>query len=527
MTSPIRTTGTTGTIAPFVALAVLAGCAATPPTAPVSETALELEPCRFAPFDELLPELPDGVAEEADGAALCGTLEVWEDRAAAQGRRIGLEIVELPATGPDPAPDPIFLFAGGPGESVTSWGWVPLFFAEARERRDVVLVAQRGTGGSNPLPCPGSSAGGGDGAGDGDHGIQAELEPLLGEGYVERCLAALEGRADLRFYTTAHHVDDVDEVRRALGYERINLWGGSYGTRPSLVYLRRHPASARTATLAGVAHTAWKYPLHHASAGQRALDKLFAACAADADCAAAYPDPRADLEALLALFDERGEARVEIDHPDRPEERVAVTLYRDVVVERLRSLMYRAENAVRIPGLLRRAAASGDLGELAAEVIDYSRAFEEGVSWFSGLWLAVSCSEDAPLISDEDVARATAGTVFGDYRVRVQREACAAWPRGVVPEGFAEPVRSEVPVLIVSGDYDPVTPPSAGEEAARTLANSRHVIVAQGHGATDRACASAVTTAFIEAGTVDGLDVSCLEAVALPPFELPAARAAG
>ena len=468
---------------------------------------MTLSPCSFSTASSVLANLSRG--RLGSGEALCGTYEVWENRAANGGRRIALNVIVLRATGDDPAPDPLFLFGGGPSEAVSQWGWVPAAFAEIRERRDIVLVDQRGTGLSHPLAC--------DPVGDEDN-LQGFLDPMLDPAYVIACREKLEEEADLRHYTTANHADDIDEIRAALGYERINLWGASYGTRPVLVYLRRHPEHVRAAAIHGVAHTAWKYPLHHASSGQRALDMLFEACRRDEECAAAFGDPREDLERVLDLFSD-GPVTVQVPHPERRGS-VLLDVNHEVIVERFRSLMYSSRNAVRIPAILQRAADSGSLSELARLEMDYQRGFQEGLNWFTGMWLSITCTEDIPLITDAEVEAETAGTVFGDYRVRTHREACVYWPQGEVPEGFSAPVRSEAPVLITSGDFDPVTPPAAGDAVAEHLPNSLHIVVREGHGNTDLRCYMRVLAAFTERGTIDGLDVTCLQAVALPPWDL-------
>jgi pimeloyl-ACP methyl ester carboxylesterase len=237
-----------------------------------------------------------------------------------------------------------------------------------------------------------------------------------------------------------------------------------------LVYLRRHPEHVRAASIHGVAHTSWKYPLHHASSGQRALDMLFEECRRNEQCAAAFGDPAEDLERVMDLFSNEP-VIVQVPHPERRGS-VRLEVYREVLAERFRSLMYSSRNAVRIPAILQRAADSGSLGELARLEIDYQRAFQEGINWFTGMWMSITCTEDIPLITDAEVEAETAGTLFGDYRVRTHREACALWPRGEVPAGFSDPVLSEAPVLITSGDFDPVTPPAAGEAAAKHLPNS-------------------------------------------------------
>jgi len=489
-------------------LCLASGCAgSSSDTAFITQAGITLSPCSFSTAGSLLANLSRG--RLGSGETLCGTYEVWEDRVAQEGRRIDLNVIVLRATGDEPAPDPLFLFGGGPGEAVSQWGWVPAAFAEIREHRDIVLVDQRGTGLSHPLAC--------DAAGDGGN-LQPFLDPMLDPAYVIACREKLEEQADLRHYTTANHADDIDEIRAALGYERINLWGASYGTRPVLVYLRRHPEHVRAAAIHGVAHTAWRYPLHHASSGQRALDMLFEACRRDEECAAAFGDPAEDLERVTEMFAD-GPVTVLVPHPERRGS-VPLEVHREVITERFRSLMYSARNAVRIPAMLQRAADSGSLSELARLELDYQRGFQEGVNWFTGMWMSITCTEDIPLITDAEVEAETTGTVFGDYRVRTHREACVFWPAGVVPEGFSDQVRSDAPVLITSGDLDPVTPPAAGDTVAEYLPNSLHVVVREGHGQTDMACYMRVLAAFFEHGTTADLDVSCLEAVELPPWDL-------
>lgn len=479
---------------------------------------LTLEPCRFAAFDEMRAEMEanaesnDGleIPDEALGEARCGRYEVWENREKAEGRRIGINVIVLPALGDEPAPDPVFLFAGGPGSAVSTWAWVAAGMPKIRERHDIVLVDQRGTGGSNPLACEPD--------GDDDN-LQGFLDPEPTKEAAAACAEKLSAVADLRFYRTLDHADDVNDIRAALGYETINMWGGSYGTRPVLVYLRRHPEHARSAVVTGVAHTGFKYPLEHSPAGQRALNMVFEACSNDEACNEAYPDPQGDLEKVLALFDE-GPVTVEIPHPNR-DEKVEVVLRREIFTERLRSMMYSSFGAARIPGLLRRTAESGNLMRAAVSVLEYEQGFGEGKYWFTGMWLAVTCTEDIPLITDAEVEAATAGSVLGDYRVSYHREACKVWPAGEIPEGYSEHVRSDVPVLVLSGDYDPVTPPSSGAAAAEHLSNSRHIVGQYGHGASDWDCMESVFADLFKRGNVEEVDTSCLESMELPPWPVP------
>ena len=490
------------------------------PAEPQAGRRVALEECRLPGFDEVLAELPPAQAAELRDAdrGLCGTWEVFEDRARGAGRKLELRVIVLPATGEQPAADPLLIFYGGPGSSIfEDVAFVPVDFAAIHARRDLVLIDQRGTGGSHLLRCPPRGS---------DDDLQGYLEAIPPRASVVACRRQLERRADLRLYTTPHAVDDFDDVRAALGYQRVNLWGISYGTRVAQVYLRRHPRSVRAAVLLGVVSTDARYPLYHAPYGQRALERILEACAADAACAGAFPDPRADLAAALQRFAD-GPVEVEVDSPGPRRDRVTVALSRDVFAETLRSKLYGAASAVTVPSLLAKAAA-GDFTELARAALEWGRYRQD--SFGTGMALSVTCSEDAPSITVEDVARETAGTFLGDYRVRRQRAACAAWPRGELPAGYGEPVRSETPVLIFAGDLDPVTPPETAEEVARSLPRARIIRMSnQGHGPSGedgRRCMSEAIRDFLETASAEEVDASCLERVDLPPFVLPAAAGA-
>ncbi|MFL6195986.1 MAG: alpha/beta fold hydrolase, partial [Thermoanaerobaculia bacterium] len=223
--------------------------------------------------------------------ALCGTHEVFENRAARTGRKIPLQIVVLPAAGPGPLPDPFVYFAGGPGEGSISEG---LFIAEQlaslSQKRDVLLVDLRGTGKSGGLFCTELK---------GEDAVQGFLDDFLPTGKIQACRDRLKKEVDLSWYTTDAAVDDVEEVRTALGYGPLNLMGTSYGTRAVLTYLRRHPRSVRTAALDGVLAPDARLPLGMARATQEALDGLIAECEGDPACRGAFPKLRQELDAVL------------------------------------------------------------------------------------------------------------------------------------------------------------------------------------------------------------------------------------
>lgn len=485
-------------LAARTALATLTACAAlTLPGAVSAQAAaaatdsLVLEPCE-------LPGVPPPVR--------CGEWEVWEDREAERGRRIALRVVRLEATGSETLPDPLFPILGGPGQSVVESA---AGFAELRRERDVVLVDQRGTGGSNPLDCPLFGP---------PEDARSFLVAFLPVESVRRCREVLEERADLRLYGTHLAADDLDEVRRALGYERINLFGVSYGTRAVLTYLRRHGAHARAAVLVGVYPPGLHGPALFAPVAQRALEGVLAECLAETTCREAFPDVR---EAARRVFERLAEepARAEVIHPrtGRPQE---VRLNRDLAAEAVRYMLYGPEMAGMVPAVLHQAA-RGDVAPLAEfALLGRMQIVDSG---YNGLYLSITCAEEVAPVDPEEAARLAEGTFLGDYRYRDQAAACREWPLATVADEVHEPVRAEVPVLLLSGQWDPVTPPSHAEHAAAHLPRGRHLVVPHGGHGFDgleggNECAERLMTEFLRRASAEELDAACLERVRRPPF---------
>jgi pimeloyl-ACP methyl ester carboxylesterase len=475
---------------------VLSGVLASPVPGGEAKPALALSPCN-------LPGLQEKVR--------CGTLSVFENRARRTGRKIDLKVVVLPATKPPATSDPIFVLAGGPGEAATEEApGLAAEYAALREKRDIVLVDQRGTGGSHPLNCDLFGESG---------GLQRFLGDFLPLGAVGRCRTVLEKNADLRLYTTSIAMDDLDDVRSALGYDRITLAGGSYGTRAALVYMRRHPEHARAAVLEGVTPPTDPIPLAFAKDAQRAFDGILSECAADPACHGAFPRLSEEAAAVFARV-KAGAAPAEVLDPVTGDP-AKVTLSRDIVGEAIRYLTYQAGWAGFVPVAIHEAA-GGNFDALATFAL-FARKEIVG-SGSIGMYLSVTCAEDLPFIQPGSGEKAAEGTYLGDYRLRQQRAACAVWPRGAVPKDYATPVRSEAPALLIVGEWDPVTPPSLAEEAARTLPNGRVLVVPHGahgqNGLEDAGCLDALVAEFIRRGSAKDLDVSCLAKIRRSPFAL-------
>ena len=459
----------------------------------------EEAPAEAPETESIVSECPPGEGVEG---GLCGVLEVPEDRANPDGRQIALNILVVPAGEQSAEADPVFFLAGGPGQAATELASLlrraaPDLFL----RRDFVFVDQRGTGESNPLTC--------DFLEERVTYFDGVPEELSAADWRE-CLDSLD--ASPEHYTTPVAMDDLEEVRVALGYGPVNLWGGSYGTRAATVFLRRHPESVRTVILDGMAPVDMRIPLHFAEDGQRALNLLTDACAANAACNARFPGLRDSIETLLASLDRDPPPRFRVRHP-RTGDWQEIPIGREMVAGVLRAVLYSPTSASLVP-LMVESALDGDFGPMMVFADPVA-----GPQLAIGMFFSVLCSEDIPFLTVEEAARAAEESFLDELMTEQMQEACAVWPRGELPPGYREPVRSEAPVLIFSGELDPVTPPRWGEHAAATLPNARHLVVpGTGHGTMMAGCAAELIGQFLDAGDASGLETECLAGIARPPF---------
>jgi pimeloyl-ACP methyl ester carboxylesterase len=444
---------------------------------------IALTPCHVKDFEE---------------EVRCGVLTVPENRATRSGRRIDLHVAVLPARRPESAPDPLFILAGGPGQGARDYApFVEAAFKEVRRARDIVLVDVRGTGASNPLNC--------------DLGDPLEL---LSREVIDPtpCLKRLPGNP--RFYTSELIVDDLDDVRAALGYERINLWGGSYGTRAALVYAQRHGEHVRSAVLDGAAPFEIELPLYNASNAQRALDRLLTDCATDPSCRTAFPRLREELGEVLARLDQ-GPVRLSLRHP-QTNRLVDFTVSHSAFTSGIRGMLYVPLYASLIPFMVHEAA-QGDFSTFAALSLQTAAWSTETMSL--GMTLSVLCTEDVQRITDEAAEREVRGTFLGRSEIDSWRQMCAHWPRGPLPAEVDRVRPLQIPALILSGDLDPVTPPRWGKAMKAHFPGALHVVVpGTGHNTSTTGCVPDLIAEFIEKGSAAGLDTKCLQKVRRPPF---------
>jgi pimeloyl-ACP methyl ester carboxylesterase len=434
-------------------------------------------------------------------AARCGSLEVAENPDEPAGRRIQLNIAVAPATGKTTEPDPVFFFAGGPGQAASeTWVMLRPVLRKIRKSRDIVMIDQRGTGNSNKLACESEI----------EEDLNQEIDLDLVRTETEKCLANLDG--DPRFYTTTIAMGDYNLVRQAMGYEKINIMGVSYGTRSAQVYLRLFPETVRSVTLDSVVPMQLALGQEHALALDSSVQAVFDDCAGDDTCSSLYPNRVEELNSLFAKLREAPQ-QITIINPvsGEPQE---MRLSADTLGVAIRFLSYASETQALIPLLVHEALETGDLSRLASQAILVMSGLNEMLA--KGMELSVICSEDYPFM---DFNADYSETLMGNLLLDIVDLQCKIWPRGEVPGGFHDAVVSDLPVLLLSGERDPVTPPAYATQAAATFSNSLDLVArGQAHSVMKNVCFRDITTEFIEKGTVEDIDTSCVEDIQPAPF---------
>ncbi|MCY7355405.1 MAG: alpha/beta fold hydrolase, partial [Lysobacter sp.] len=397
-------------------------------------------------------------------------------------------------------PDPVFFLAGGPGQAaVATYPQIDAAFKEVRKHRHVILVDQRGTGESNSLNCKST-----------DDSVDAT--PTLAGQQATTCRDTLGKRADLRFYTTTDAVRDLDSVRKAIGAATINLVGVSYGTRVAQQYAMRHPATTRSIVLDSVAPNALYLGGVFARNLDDALALQFGRCSKNAACKSKLGDPRTQLDTLLA--------KLKADPP--------LVSYRDSTTGTMREERLQPGHVI---GLVRMYAYMPMAAALLPIMIDdANRGHYEGLMALSkmlsseledamamGMQLSVLCTEDGARLSSD---AANGNTLLGNDFVDYLAAQCAVWPKGAAPADFHAPLATKVPALLMSGEYDPVTPPRYGDDVVKHLPNGRHLVLrGQGHNVIGAGCMPKLLAQFIETTDAKTLDAKCLDTLAyVPPF---------
>ncbi len=440
--------------------------------------------------------------------AECATLQRLENPDDENSRLIDLSVIKLPSSASEPEPDAFTLIQGGPGGSSID---MAISYRQAldfiRSKRDIIVVDQRGTGRSNKLSCP-----------------QPEETPTISfdraqtQALTQECLSELSGH-DLRYYTTSVAVQDLEAVRQAAGYEQLTVYGVSYGTRVAQHYLRRFPERTRAIIIDGVVDIGLNLAgAEIARRSQDAFDAMTARCEQTASCKRQFGDIDQKFKELRAQLADQP-VDVELPHPSTGN-LVAHTVSEVDLLAVVRFLPYATETTALLPMIIARAY-DGDYIPLAAQGISTVESLSD--EFATGMHNSVVCAEDAPFVKP-GAASDTANTYFGSDMIDAIATTCETWPRGAIDDDFTQAFDSDKPVLILSGETDPITPPENGQRAAEMFSNSKHLIVpSHGHGVLARGCVPYLLRDFIENADLESLKTDCIERERAMPFFIDAA----
>jgi len=488
----------------FVLLALLNGCSSQRPQ-PAVDTPMERARARF-------PQLSPCVLPNVEEPVLCGELRRPENPARPQGRTIPIFVVVVPALSPNPHPDPWVEIAGGPGNAATDFARDYVgsgSYSAYRRDRDVLLMDARGMGRSNPLYCEELA----------NHRVSSVF-PRFPADAVALCRERLSARADLSAYSTKNAAGDLDAVRTWLRYSQLNLFSYSYGTRAALTFIQQYPKSVRSAILWGVVPPDYRRPLYYARDSQTAMERLLADCLSDEPCRRAFPGVRDDLRLVLERLD-RQPVPITLTQPITGAQ-LPTSITRAGFAQALWVALFYPDRAHRLPLVIHRAA-RGDFApflELDVASTPPRRRY------YNAAHLSIVCPEEVQHIRREEVEPLHRDTFMPPERAYEYLRACELWEIPTLPAETLAPVQSDVPVLILSGWMDPVTPPGLGERVAHTLSNSRHVVVRhlshESDGIAGAECLDTLFLNFLARPKPAALDASCIESIQPPRFVVDA-----
>jgi len=437
--------------------------------------------------------------------ARCGMFARPLDPANPEAGSIDLSVAVVPALSLEPAPDPLVPIAGGPGQSSVLFyaGWFTAF-ERVRQERDILLVDQRGTGESAPMTCDVD-----------DDIVTGAYSKELTLQVTEECLALLPH--DPRFFTTSVAVADLEAVRAALGYGPVNLYGISYGSRVAQHFARRYPDSTRTVIIDGVVPPQLPLGPDIAIESQRAIDRVLDRCAEDPACNERFPLLREEFDRLRTQLAEQS---MLISLPDPVTATITETEFNnEQFATAIRLLLYNPRTVALLP-LLINEAANGNTAPLAAQFQMVATTLADALN--IGMHNAVMCTEDEPFIDLDNVDEAAlAASYMGPLQLEAIQTMCSIWPAGTLDDDLRQPLATKKPVLLLSGDADPITPPAYAEMAGVNLGYAWHLIGKdQGHGLAAVGCMPRVINEFIKARKLEDGLADCLDDAFTMPFFL-------
>ena len=435
---------------------------------------------------------------------LCGSYTVEENRAEPNGRTIDIQVAVLPAVSEAKESDPYILFAGGPGQGARAMGrYVQMAFRGVNETRDIVLIDQRGMGDSAPLTCE---------MPDVDFtSMDSETMNQLYQEMIKDCANNLD--ADVTQYTQDIANQDIHEILVALGYDKVNLYGASWGTRSALLYANQYPDQVRTVTIDGTAPLSNKVPLYFTRDAEKTINLLLQDCRNDTGCSAAFADLDERFMEFMNNYPEDG-IKTTLADPNTGK-MTEVTIGKDVVVSAIRTILYSPVTTRMLPLAIEKML-DNDFRPLSGIM---SAGGDAGMTL--GATLTILCAEEYSRFTENDMAeRAKDGFEAGTF-ARLMYESCQLWPKAPLPEIYTQTLEQQMPTLILSGSLDPVTPPYWGEEMKVHFPNSLHLVAPNtGHNVAPVGCADELITEFVKTAKFDGIDATCLDDIKRPTFFL-------
>ncbi|PCJ47969.1 MAG: hypothetical protein COA74_09940 [Gammaproteobacteria bacterium] len=436
----------------------------------------------------------------------CGSHSVYEDRRSASGRKITINFAIIPSVTEAKELDPLVLLAGGPGQGGMSMGpFIKIAFSEINETRDIVLIDQRGMGTSHPLKCETPEA---------TNFTMTDTEQAeYSRKLLLECLTSLD--ADVTKYNQDIANEDIHEILIGLGYDKVNLYGVSWGTRSALLYANQFPDQVRTVIMDGNAPLDNRVPLFADQDSDKAMKALFNDCRENVDCHKAFPSLEQDFNDILASFPEAGKAATIIDPTTGKSE--DILLSKSNFANSILAILYVPEFSRLIPLVIEQAKDNS-----YQTLLGLSAAFgDPGIA--IGAQLSILCSEDLPRITESEFNQDTDKGFLGNAFLNIFKNSCSVWPKVPLPAIYNQNLTSNIPTLLLSGEIDPVTPPRWGDKMAKYMTNSLHLIAANtGHNVAPKGCASKLMAQFINQGNLKDIDGSCLDKLKRPSFFIDA-----
>ncbi|MFP8845039.1 alpha/beta hydrolase [Shewanella baltica] len=422
----------------------------------------------------------------------CGFVTVPENPNKPDGKQIQVHYVVLPAVKNVNHEEALLAIAGGPGQSaIDNAAGFDAMLSKVRQQWDILLIDQRGTGRSNLLTC--------------DEGAQSPLSfdddnaDTLAE--TQKCLAKID--ADVTQYGSLNAIKDFEAVRQHLGYKKLHVYGISYGTRMAQLYMRLYPAHLATVTLDGIVPMQQSV-LEIGASIDRGFDLLFKDCQETTACHAQFPELKAEFDQVAASL---AKAPVmENVYDPVTGEKTMLTMTRGKFYGSIRMALYQANVRALVPHAIHQAAKHNFQPILGLYSLTIDNA---GMAM--GMHASVVCGEDMHRITPAMREQAQ-HSFMGKTMLEGLEATCEVWKVPAVDDSFSEPISSDIPTLLLSGEIDPATPPSWGELAMEKLTNAKHFVAPYAtHGVAYQSCANNLIADLVRSGSVNDLDGECLQ----------------